>query len=327
MSYFCVITYVETNILYKCPFTKRVISDKNQIGSYLRWESKKRDLGINELRELVFIETFGDICTEIKFKEYYEIRLYSLPDFLSEFGMRFKVTLTLIDWYGCKKRTHSESCVLAAIKTKETNIKRYGVDHTFKVPEFQKKREQTYIDKYGVDNPFKMKNFSKKVEKSYIEKYGMTISEYRSVKGKEVWSEKTEEEQREWIKKCSRSISSLEKRIWSILSDKGIKFETQKKIKRFVFDVFLSELNILIEVNGTIFHADPKIYIENDIMPITDRIAKDIWAKDKEKLDDAVSMGYKVIVIWENEMRSKSDECVFDIIYERIIEANKNKVN
>lgn len=301
-----------------CPFTKLIINKNNQITSYLRWTSKNKKIDINQLRFLVYYETFGEIVSKCKFSEYYEEKKYSLPMFLKEFHLKYNVTQFLIKFHNCKKRTLKEATKLGAIKTKETNLKKYGVEQTFQVPEFAEKRKATYFKKYGVDNPFKLKNFMEKVEKTFIEKYGITRKEYYTKKSKEVWENKTEEEQQKWINSCFQSISSLEKTVWRILGEFNIPFQTQKKIKRFIFDVFLPDINILIEVNGTIFHADPDKYKEDDVMPLTGRVAKDIWLKDIEKRRAATELGYTTIIIWEKEIVNKSDIEIFDTLCKKI---------
>ncbi len=321
---------MENKILYKCPFTNQVIDENNQIGSYLRWTAKKRLISSELLLYMVYEATFGDIIKKDQFRLFYEEKDYSLPRFKSEFQLGYQITQFLIKYHECKKRTHAQSCKVGAIKSKQTNLERYGVDQTFKVPEFDKKRKETYLERYGVDNPFKVKNFMDSVEDTYQKKYGCSLRERKSVKSKEAWENKTAEEKESWLNnsllsekgrlnnKGGNHISGLEVRIGRILLELGIKFQTQFRINRRFFDFLLTDLNILIEINGTIYHADPEIYKENDILPVTSRIAKEIWEKDKEKIDLAINKGYYVIIIWEREMKNKNDKEIFKMIYEKI---------
>jgi G:T-mismatch repair DNA endonuclease (very short patch repair protein) len=76
------------------------------------------------------------------------------------------------------------------------------------------------------------------------------------------------------------------------------------------FDIFIEEKNLLIEFNGTYWHLDPRIYDENHYDKSRDVYAKELWRRDKEKLDSARKLGYNVLVVWEKdwaECKNKSD--------------------
>ena len=52
-------------------------------------------------------------------------------------------------------------------------------------------------------------------------------------------------------------------------------------------DYFIKDLNICIEFNGTVFHADPRKYKEEDTPNPFNRtlLAKDIWAAEKQRIE------------------------------------------
>lgn len=80
-------------------------------------------------------------------------------------------------------------------------------------------------------------------------------------------------------------------------------------IPRCCFDFVSTDRNKIIEFNGDKFHANPKKYKENDTPnPYLKLSAKDIWDLDKIKLDKAVSVGYQVLIIWEEEYRNNINE-------------------
>jgi very-short-patch-repair endonuclease len=323
---------------YICPFKKTIINENNQLASYLRWERKKRGMDTKSLRYLIYLETFKEIATKEIFHYAYSTLLYSLPDFKEKYGIPYKITKFLIDYFGIIPRTHSEACVLAAKKSKKTNLIRYGVDQTFKVKEFNEKRKKTYILKYGVDNPFKIKNFLEKMESVFLKNFGCSIREKRSIDSKIAWSSKTIEEKEEWLLKTIRSEqslknntqlyeSSLEKDIQEILVDNQVPFSSQFKMGRYVFDIYLSNSKVLVEINGTIWHADPELYKENDIMPVSRKTAKEIWEKDKNKIDLAREKGFSVVTIWERELHLLNREDKFLLLYEKIKSIYENKIN
>ena len=58
------------------------------------------------------------------------------------------------------------------IRTKETNIKKYGVDNPLKNDNIKEKIINTNIKKYGVDNPFKSTNIQHKAKDTMMKRYG-----------------------------------------------------------------------------------------------------------------------------------------------------------
>lgn len=88
--------------------------------------------------------------------------------------------------------------------------------------------------------------------------------------------------------------------------------------KSFIYDFLIVDRNIIIEVNGDYFHANPLFYRQEDIMPHPGGSisAKDIWERDKRKIDFIEKMGYKAVVLWEYEINYH-----FDSVKERLINA------
>ncbi len=69
--------------------------------------------------------------------------------------------------YGCKQ-----------IKTKQTNLQRYGTEHSSQNQEVQEKVIQTNIKKYGVENPMQNEEVQERFKKSMMNKYGVEYSSY-----------------------------------------------------------------------------------------------------------------------------------------------------
>lgn len=99
--------------------------------------------------------------------------------------------------------------------------------------------------------------------------------------------------------------------------------------KRYYFiDFYIKELNLGIEFNGDMWHANPDIYKENDIpFPYhAKRKSIDIWNQDKIKNDYLKTKLNKLIIIWEQDLNKNGiDKTVNDILL--IIENEKNKIN
>jgi len=62
-------------------------------------------------------------------------------------------------------------------------------------------------------------------------------------------------------------------------------------------DIYLPEIGLAFEFNGTYSHADPRKYKSNS--KIHYKIAKDIWAKDILKANLCKAKGVDLITIWE----------------------------
>lgn len=320
-------------VKFKCPYTKEVISNKNQIGSYIRHNRKKYNISSDELRYNIYRESFGEIASKEIFENYYEVKKYSLPMFLSEFKMSYGITQFLINYHNLNYRTSKEANKIGAQRGKITNINRYGVDQTFKVKEFDEKRKNTYRKKYGVDNPFTNKTCIQNLDDLYIKKYGIGHKEYKSLKSKNAWSNKTDLEKNLWLakticsdkskleSKCSigkNQASKPEILIGKLLLDDGLAITSQFRVSRYPFDYKLTDYNILIEFNGDLFHANPRKYFSDDMIPIIKKTASEVWKKDADKIKMAELRGYQVVVIWEDEIKNKTDDEIKDLIYYKI---------
>ena len=71
---------------------------------------------------------------------------------------------------------------------------------------------------------------------------------------------------------------------------------------------FIKDLNITIEFNGKVFHADPRFYSADSIInPFNSNkpsTAQQIWDKDKERYESLKKLGIKTIVVWETDYGS-----------------------
>lgn len=328
-------------VKFRCPYTNDIISEKNQIGSYIRSTSKNKNIDKDYLKYLIYKQTYGDIVSKVKFENYYVGLGYSLPMFLKDFGITYNITQFLIKYHKLPKRSMSESTKLGAVRAKLTNLDRYGVDQIFKLKIFDDKRKKTYLERYGVENPFTKATCLKNLNDLYIKRYGIGLKEYKSLKSKSVWKKKTPEQKENWLKNsilsdkskkeclhtlgCNQS-SKPEILIGKLLLDEGFNITSQFRVGRYAFDYALTDFNILIEFNGDLFHANPEKYLEDDYIPLVKKTAKDIWDKDFIKTQQAISRGYSIIVIWENEIKNKDDSYIKDLIYFKISDSLKTSI-
>jgi hypothetical protein len=92
--------------------------------------------------------------------------------------------------------------------------------------------------------------------------------------------------------------------------------------KYYLLDFYIKDLNIGIEFNGDIWHANPDIYESNDItFPFdTNLKVSDIWEKDKIKNDFLKTKLNKLIIIWEKDFKKDGLENTINKILKEIYE-------
>lgn len=101
----------------------------------------------------------------------------------------------------------------------------------------------------------------------------------------------------------------------NILDKLGVNYEQQfeaKSIGRF-YDFHLIGYNLILEVDGSFFHTDPRIY-ENGPVSITQKRNKRV---DEIKNIWAVSNGYVLLRFWEKDIY-ENPEKILNYIRERI---------
>lgn len=81
----------------------------------------------------------------------------------------------------------------------------------------------------------------------------------------------------------------------------GIKIETQFKLGTKYYDFKIKDLPILIEFNGDYWHANPLLYESTNL----DRIQIRNKKNDAYKKTLAISKGYYLLYIWENEFKTR----------------------
>lgn len=71
---------------------------------------------------------------------------------------------------------------------------------------------------------------------------------------------------------------------------------------RYCCDYFHLSNNKIIEIYGSFWHMKPTIYKNTDIHPMSNKTAQEIWEKDEIKIKNLQDGGYKVLVIWEDDI-------------------------
>ena len=257
----------------------------------------------------------------------YVVNNLSLPDIKRKYGIDSKSITFLLDNFNIKRRSISESAISISVpKQKKIMMEKYGVEWSSQLESVKEIKRNNNLEKFGVDNIWKSDWFKENRDNFFIEKHGLNVSDYNKLH----WLSLSEEEQKNhMINSVQKSSieSSIELRIKSLLDMMTIQYTSQMKLKSsknsvYFFDICIG--NILIEINGDFWHANPNKYKKGDILkfPKKEVISDELWIKDKIKRKDAIRMGYNVVYLWESFIRKSSNEELIEVLKD-ILE-NKN---
>lgn len=102
------------------------------------------------------------------------------------------------------------------------------------------------------------------------------------------------------LKSCQRKNTSIEIKMREELERRGIEFEEQVRVGRFLLDFYLPEYEIAIECDGDYWHTIPSV-VEKDLR-------KNVAIEGK---------GYALFRFWESEINECVESCV-DIVFSEI---------
>lgn len=234
------------------------------------------------------------IATKIYQPKGYVVDASTLIDFCNEYGIVTK---------SVKERANDP---IVRKKYVDTCFKKYGtINSLSKGTNSYKKRNKTVKKKYGVTNVFQLESVKTKTKKTLREKYGVdnpiNLPSFERNNGRK---------------------SKLQLCIENILIKNNIVFESEasnrfskfnKKLNKFyspIVDVLINHKKIVIEVNGDLWHGNPKIYKPTDKIKKWGGIitASKIWELDKIRKKQIESFGYKVMVLWESDIRKNIEK-------------------
>jgi endogenous inhibitor of DNA gyrase (YacG/DUF329 family) len=276
----------------KCPICGKSTPNKVYCSEKCQWESQKGcdkekwemikclncEIEIKRLKT----RKSKQFCSK-KCRKTYEINnkigIYDPKNRILKFGNETKLKHSKIT----KKLWESEE---HRRKVKISQLKKYKeLGHWFGCDEKStEKRRETCLKKYGVEVCGRnLKEIRDKIYKTCLKKYG----KYPNEMG---------------LSACGK-ITKIEKIVENILINKKIDFIKQyrvyyneKKHKYKIFDFFVLEKNILIEVDGDYWHGNPRFFKTPNEMQ-KNAIKNDIF---KNKL--ARKKKYKLLRYWENEI-------------------------
>ena len=227
--------------------------------------------------------------------------------------------------YGWTKEQFDEYNASRAV-TKENLIKRYGEEEGLKKWDAYIERQKEtksfeyMCDTYGEEHARAINESKRLTLDNFIKKYGHSegAERYKAyASAQHIFYSKVSQKffdlidsylskkyTTHYATKNNLSLNLLENHEANILGD-GI---------NIYLDYYIEELKTCIEFNGTVFHADPRYYKEDDRPNPYDKsiLAKDIWDHDKERYDYLLKEhGIKTIVVWEEDYKNNFDVVKF----------------
>jgi G:T-mismatch repair DNA endonuclease (very short patch repair protein) len=233
------------------------------------------------------------ICNEIFSKKGYYTDASTIIDFCKEKNIKTKTI------------KESANSINVRTKYKETCLKKYNkINSLSKNTLPYLKRNCTVKNKYNVNNVFQLELVKEKSKQSMINKYGVNHTIFLHT-----------------TKRNYGKRSKIHKKIESFLTEHNVDFksEVKNKFTKYnnylnkdyspIVDILIENKKIVIEINGDIWHANPKFYKNNDMIHRFKGLisAQDIWNFDKSRISQIESFGYTVIVLWECDINNNME--------------------
>jgi very-short-patch-repair endonuclease len=105
-------------------------------------------------------------------------------------------------------------------------------------------------------------------------------------------------------KKMSDKMTAPEKIFAEMMKELGVEFETQKILGKKIYDFYIPSKNMMVEVDGDYYHANPLIYESKDLNKMQIRNVRN----DKFKDVLAKGNGYIIERVWEYDLNNDYKE-------------------
>jgi hypothetical protein len=183
---------------------------------------------------------------------------------------------------------------------------------------------QNQIERDGLWNKGKTKYNHPSIMKYAKSRVGKN-NPYYTAPGFEERQRKMLERHKKWVRTfcTNRDPKTTERRMRKLLDEYGfyyirnfsLSYYENGRTKWRLFDFLIND-GLLIEMNGNYFHANPKMYNEEDEITIhkSKRKAKDIWEYDAKKMQLGKDNGYKTMVIWESDFADMTDKEIISLL-------------
>lgn len=287
--------------------SKEFLYEHHIIKNMAIWEISKM-LGLKHVRELNELlkqynipqQTFFN-CKQLKQKRKQKIKQTNNQKYNCDFGLsnkkvRQKIKKTCLKKYGVENVFASDEIKQIIEKV---SFERYGSKTAISSPIIREKTKNTILTRYGVDNVFKIPKIIEEIKEKKLK--SEKNQSRTSIKANRLFS---------YLYGCLLN-TSLKTQIYYA----GLNKEFGKKFTNdyFYYDFVLSRLKFCVEYNGSYYHADPRVYKSN--FKIHGIEAKNIWEKDKIKIQSLFKLKFDIWIIWENDFENATDFYVLQILW------------
>ncbi len=296
----------------------------------------------------VYKEYYLSVCEDCLSKKYPEYqlknksRVFNQMNYLTEYAFNIshedsvkwikeKYAITeknLIKKWGCEK---------GKIKWKEY-CEKQSLSNTFEYKKEKYGWSKEEFDKYNKSRSVTLDNLVKRhgeekgltIWKEYCDKQKYTtsieyfIKKHGEDKGREIYDNFCKKRMFEF------GYSNVSQILFKKLDEYLINNHTEYYLKNgekifyngkfeYYLDFYIHELDIGVEFNGDMWHANPNKYRPEDIpFPFRKKwTAQDIWHKDKVKNDFLKTKLKKLIIIWESDLyKDGIDKTILKILEE-----------
>lgn len=104
--------------------------------------------------------------------------------------------------------------------------------------------------------------------------------------------------------KMSKKMTEPERIFAQMMNELKVDYEVQKIVDRKIFDFYIPSKNMIIEIDGDYFHANPLIYESKDLNKMQIRNMRN----DKFKETLAKGHGFNIERVWEYELKNDYSE-------------------
>ena len=104
--------------------------------------------------------------------------------------------------------------------------------------------------------------------------------------------------------KMSNKMTSPERVFAKMMKEISVEFESQKVIGNKIYDFYIPSKNLIVEIHGDYWHANPLIYEGKELNKTQIRNIKN----DKFKTILAKGSGYCFYVLWEYDLNNNYKE-------------------
>jgi very-short-patch-repair endonuclease len=148
---------------------------------------------------------------------------------------------------------------------------------------------------------------SKRMRMSNFERWKERFGEEEARNLLESWSKK--------VKIPSISKNTLPERYFmSMLNELKIHAIQQYPALGFVCDFYVPDYNVIVEIDGDFWHANPNRFSAFDLVGPKRMKAQEVWDRDLKKRNALEKEGYRVIRYWASELKNTTSQRIFEDI-------------